>query len=212
MSNDAQSYEGEGLSVRFDAELCIHSRRCVLDLPNVFRANVEGPWIQPNEADAEELAAVIRQCPSGALSFEPKKGLPPEKEPQKNVIAVQENGPLSVRAQIQMNGQSHRPRAVLCRCGASANKPYCDGSHTKIGFRATGEPDSADPVGTLTGQGPLELSVVKDGPLIVNGPLEIICGSGRTIQRTERVFLCRCGGSGRKPFCDGTHSKIGFTG
>ncbi|MCH8843060.1 MAG: CDGSH iron-sulfur domain-containing protein, partial [SAR324 cluster bacterium] len=40
----------------------------------------------------------------------------------------------------------------------------------------------------------------------------IICGSGRTIQRTERAFLCRCGGSGRKPFCDGTHSKIGFTG
>ena len=72
MSNDAQTYEGQRLSVRFDSKLCIHSRRCVLGLPNVFQADVEGPWIQPDQADAEELAALIGQCPSGALSFEPK--------------------------------------------------------------------------------------------------------------------------------------------
>jgi CDGSH-type Zn-finger protein len=51
---------------------------------------------------------------------------------------------------------------------------------------------------------------VTDGPLQATGNLEICSGTGRTVSRTENARLCRCGGSGNKPFCDGTHARIGF--
>ena len=59
---------------------------------------------------------------------------------------------------------------------------------------------------------PLSVVPTKNGPLEVNGSLEIVSGTGRTVLRTEQTWLCRCGGSSNKPFCDGTHAKIGFTG
>jgi CDGSH-type Zn-finger protein len=44
----------------------------------------------------------------------------------------------------------------------------------------------------------------------VTGSVEICAGTGRTIDRVTQTRLCRCGGSGTKPFCDGTHARIGF--
>ena len=58
--------------------------------------------------------------------------------------------------------------------------------------------------------GPLEIQPTTDGPLQVRGNMEIISGTGRVVARLESARLCRCGGSGAKPFCDGTHEKIGF--
>jgi CDGSH-type Zn-finger protein len=102
-------------------------------------------------------------------------------------------------------------RATLCRCGQSNNKPYCDGSHVGAGFVSTGEPPTA--VSAVLGKrdGVLSITPYKDGPLGVAGPVEILSGTGRTIDRVERTALCRCGHSGRKPFCDGSHSRVGFT-
>jgi 3-phenylpropionate/trans-cinnamate dioxygenase ferredoxin subunit len=54
------------------------------------------------------------------------------------------------------------------------------------------------------------IEVVRNGPLIVNGPVELKDADGKLYPVKERVALCRCGGSTTKPFCDGTHSKIGF--
>ncbi|MBP7289524.1 MAG: CDGSH iron-sulfur domain-containing protein [Nannocystaceae bacterium] len=51
---------------------------------------------------------------------------------------------------------------------------------------------------------------MPDGPLEIAGPVEICAGTGRTIARVESARLCRCGGSANKPFCDGTHARIGF--
>jgi CDGSH-type Zn-finger protein len=45
----------------------------------------------------------------------------------------------------------------------------------------------------------------------VKGNLEVVTGTGRTVERVTECWLCRCGGSGSKPFCDGTHRRIGFT-
>jgi 3-phenylpropionate/trans-cinnamate dioxygenase ferredoxin subunit len=50
----------------------------------------------------------------------------------------------------------------------------------------------------------------RNGPYIVKGPVELTDASGRVYPVKETVALCRCGGSTTKPFCDGTHSKIGF--
>ena len=53
-----------------------------------------------------------------------------------NIIKMHENGPLDLHADTLMPDGSHRLRTVLCRCGHSQNKPYCDGSHVKAGFRS----------------------------------------------------------------------------
>ena len=101
-------------------------------------------------------------------------------------------------------------QAYLCRCGQSQNKPFCDGSHNAAGFSASGEPttrpsEPLDPRG-----GTLKIDPTPNGPLAVGGPLEICSGTGRTIDRVTETYLCRCGGSSNKPYCDGTHAKIGF--
>jgi CDGSH-type Zn-finger protein len=54
------------------------------------------------------------------------------------------------------------------------------------------------------------IEIVRNGPLIVNGPVELKDADGKLYPAKERIALCRCGGSTTKPFCDGTHSKIGF--
>jgi CDGSH-type Zn-finger protein len=110
-----------------------------------------------------------------------------------------------------LNGVPAGYRATLCRCGASKNKPFCDGSHHDIGFNATGEP----PTGTSTDalpvrDGPLHIDPQTNGPLKVSGNLEITSGTGRMVARITGAFLCRCGHSQNKPFCDGSHATVGF--
>ena len=70
MSSEIQHYQGSTIVVRFDGAKCIHSRHCVLDQPQVFRANVPGPWIFPDSASAEAVAQVAHACPSGAITYE----------------------------------------------------------------------------------------------------------------------------------------------
>ncbi len=96
-------------------------------------------------------------------------------------------------------------------CGASKNKPDCDASHTAAGFKATGEPDALESK-VLDGRGgELKVTPAKNGPLLFEGNLEICSGTGKTINRVTKTALCRCGQSSKKPYCDGTHNKIGFT-
>ena len=96
------------------------------------------------------------------------------------------------------------------RCGDSKNKPYCDGTHVEAGFTATGEPESKE-LGTLEERGgALDIKPAPDGPLLVSGPLEITTGTGRAIDRTTNTALCRCGASENRPYCDGSHVKVGF--
>jgi len=184
----------------------------VLGLPDVFRANTEGPWIQPDNASAEMLAAVARDCPSGAITYERIEGAEQETPPPVNLIRILENGPLAVHADLKINEGKSVFRATICRCGASRNKPFCDVSHKDINFTATGEPKTVDSEPLEKRDGTLNLSALKDGPLIATGNQEICTGTGRTVTRTQKAALCRCGGSENKPFCDGSHQEIGFKG
>ena len=88
----------------------------------------------------------------------------------------------------------------------------CDGSHTKAGFAATGEPASKDSVALEARNGPIKVTPQPNGSLKVEGNLEIVSGTGRTVDRVTKVFLCRCGHSRNKPFCDGSHKTAGFVG
>ncbi len=54
------------------------------------------------------------------------------------------------------------------------------------------------------------IDIIKNGPFIVNGTVELKDTEGNAYPAKQRLALCRCGASTKKPFCDGTHSKIGF--
>ena len=131
-------YEGDGVTVLWKPHLCYHSEKCVKGLPNVFKPK-EKRWIQTEHATADELIAQIKQCPSGALGY---KTADMENENQNQgatSVTVLENGPLICDGPIKITNPdgstSEMDKAALCRCGASANKPFCDGSHNKIEFK-----------------------------------------------------------------------------
>jgi CDGSH-type Zn-finger protein len=98
----------------------------------------------------------------------------------------------------------------LRRVGASARKPYCDGSHSAAGFVASGEAGVKESKALAQRDGPLAVEPTKDGPLHVVGSIEVVTGTGKTIGRTAECWLCRCGHSRNKPYCDGSHKAAGF--
>jgi CDGSH-type Zn-finger protein/uncharacterized Fe-S cluster protein YjdI len=198
------------VTIKFETKRCIHARFCMLWQPQVYKANVEGPWIDPAADSVEAVVAVAHNCPSGAIRYERHDGKPDEQAPPVNVVYLRENGPLAVRAEIVIDGKPIGYRATLCRCGASKNKPFWDNAHTKIGFTATGEPKTVDATPLAARDGPIEITSKRNGPLLVRGNLEICCGTGRIIKRTTTDALCRCGHSQNKPFCDGSHRSAGF--
>ncbi len=207
------SIEGEHLTLIYEGKKCIHSRFCVTGAPQVFLANVVGPWIHPDAIEVAKLVEIAHACPSGAIRYRRKDGAPDETAPPVNLISIRENGPYSVRADLVLDGDSASAgfRATLCRCGASKAKPFCDGSHHEIEFTATGEPATTTDTDMLAVRdGELAIDPLTDGPLRVRGNLEITSGTGRVVARVQQAKLCRCGGSSTKPFCDGTHQRIGF--
>src|SRR5271170_4431584 len=202
--------EGKSLTLVYEGKKCIHSRFCVTWGPKVFLANVQGPWIQPNAMDVEGLVEIAHACPSGAIRYRRKDGGKEETVPEVNLLAVREGGPYAVRADIRLNGITGSYRMTLCRCGASKNKPFCDGSHHEVKFSATGEPPTGVADALPVRDGPLTVDPQLDGPLKIGGNLEITSGTGRVVARVTQTYLCRCGASGNKPFCDGSHARIGF--
>jgi CDGSH-type Zn-finger protein/uncharacterized Fe-S cluster protein YjdI len=197
------------ITLRFDGRRCIHSRHCVLEAPTVFLANTPGTWIHPESTTVEHCVRVAHSCPSGAITYERHDGGPQEAAPSVNVVRVRENGPYAVHAETDLPAGVEF-RATLCRCGQSQRKPYCDGSHVTNGFTATGEPvtHASEPLAERGGL--LSVKPTPDGPLQLSGNVEICAGTGRTILRTQSARLCRCGGSESKPFCDGSHARVGF--
>jgi CDGSH-type Zn-finger protein/uncharacterized Fe-S cluster protein YjdI len=210
VSNGVETAEGHALTLMFEAKRCIHARFCVTGAPTVFLANVKGPWLHPDTLDVERLAAIAQECPSGAIRYRRKDGRPDEVAPPVNLAALREGGPYAFRGELKINGEPAGFRATLCRCGASKNKPFCDGSHHEVGFAATGEPPSGVTDMLPVRDGALAIDPHVDGPLKVRGNLEITSGTGRVVARVVSAALCRCGGSGSKPFCDGSHARIGF--
>jgi hypothetical protein len=90
-------------------------------------------------AGGDPIAATIETCPTGALHYRRLDGGPQEEPQPGATVEPRPNGPLFVRGLVRIvdeGGQLIREdtRLALCRCGASENKPFCDGSHRRIGF------------------------------------------------------------------------------
>ncbi len=208
-------YTGGDMDVTYDGERCIHVAECLRRLHTVFDTN-RRPWVLPDAGAADDVAATILTCPSGALHYERKDGGKPKLIPEHNSIRPMRNGPLYLRGDFTIvNGTGELviqdTRASLCRCGASSNKPFCDNSHRKNGFEALStiaEPQTN--FSTLDG-GELWIETTTNGPLHITGNFTVLNSKGEPIyQGTDETF-CRCGSSGNKPFCDDTHEKIGFS-
>jgi CDGSH-type Zn-finger protein/uncharacterized Fe-S cluster protein YjdI len=216
VDEDIHEYIGENVRVTFDAKRCIHARECVRGLPAVFDPQ-RRPWVDPDRADVDDLAAVIERCPTGALHYERTDDGPAESVPATNAVEVSTDGPLYLRGDVEVRTPGgdvvlEDTRVALCRCGQSANKPLCDGTHRDAGFEAAGtvsDPDSAS--GTDDAGGRLRVTPTRDGPLELAGAYELRGDADDSSVSETGGWLCRCGGSENKPFCDGTHSAIGFT-
>jgi uncharacterized Fe-S cluster protein YjdI len=146
----AKEYRTGDVVVSFDGDVCIHSEECVRGLPKVFDPQAR-PWIRPENASPEDLEAAIARCPSSALQFrrmQPSGGPPPSASPSSPLAApsgvkvvVKPNGPYLIQGQVQVcdvAGTVIKEGQVfaLCRCGNSASKPFCDGSHGRLGWRS----------------------------------------------------------------------------
>jgi len=138
---------------------------------------------------------------------------------EKPTINIARNGPLLVKGLKHLKDADGNPIPMekdvmaLCRCGASENKPFCDGTHKEIGFTgdvAPGSETTADGEGTADGAE--EISFFEDGPLHIQGGVKLKNPDGGAPEDSNEYFLCRCGASKNKPFCDGTHKEIGFKG
>jgi CDGSH-type Zn-finger protein len=130
---------------------------------------------------------------------------------QKNLLIVQIDGPNLVTGSVQVvtaTGVRSLRTAMLCRCGQSLDKPFCDGAHVKCGFRDPARlPARIDSLSV--GSGPLTIRPIANGPNRCEGPL-VIRGADERSASANLTFLCRCGHSRSKPYCDGTHTRIGF--
>jgi CDGSH-type Zn-finger protein/uncharacterized Fe-S cluster protein YjdI len=212
MSDDkVLKYEGKKLDVFWDGGLCIHVAECGRAEGPLFEGGRK-PWCEPDFVDNDSAKAVCERCPSGALTYRDKEGGAEEVGDLQNTVVVQSRGPLFVRGQLRvMSGGegAATTRAALCRCGHSNNKPYCDNAHEGSGFSDHGAVGTAgDPDAELGGE--LEIKPAKNGPLLFAGNFAVKSSSGRVAFTGKKGALCRCGQSSNKPFCDGTHSKVGF--
>ena len=203
--------QGREVTVTFDGSKCVHSRNCVLGNPQVFVPNVKGDWIFPDAAPVEAVLRLGFNCPSGAIRVARNDGgAGSEVAPVVNTLRLRENGPLALEAPILVRGAPAGVRATLCRCGASKTKPYCDGSHSEAGFTASGEPAVKESTALEARDGAVDVQPQPNGPLKLVGNLEIVSGTGRTVNRVTQTWLCRCGQSKNKPYCDGSHKAAGF--
>jgi CDGSH-type Zn-finger protein/uncharacterized Fe-S cluster protein YjdI len=205
-------YAGE-VDITYNLKRCIHAEYCVTRLSEVFD-KTRRPWINADGAPIDQVTTVIEMCPSGALHYERKDGVT-EAAPDRNVVRVRHNGPLEIHGDLSIHGTTvaleRETRVALCRCGASSNKPFCDNSHKTISFQAA-EHDRTPQPATSPGRGQLTITVLPNASLELSGELEIVNEGGEILFAGDSVWLCRCGGSSNKPFCDATHKRNGFMG
>ncbi len=206
-------YPGNTVDVEWDSRLCIHIGECGRAKGDLFVGGRK-PWCVPDLVSQEEVIDVIKRCPTGALTYHCKDSNVTELPDGQNTITLTYNGPYFVRGHLHIEGAAkNQPglafRAALCRCGQSKNKPFCDNSHEDVDFKDYGAVGEAGEPLAVHG-GPVHINPAKNGPLVVTGNFTIKSSSGRNAWTGTKTVLCRCGASKNKPFCDGSHAKIGF--
>lgn len=139
MKDITKKYTNGEVTIVWKPNMCIHSTICFNGLGNVFDPQ-KRPWITPEEGTTEQIIDQVKKCPSGALSYYMNSEEGDEmKVVAETIVETMPNGPLMVYGNVTIkdpNGNLTKKNNVtaFCRCGGSSNKPFCDGSHKKIGF------------------------------------------------------------------------------
>jgi CDGSH-type Zn-finger protein len=138
--NYFKDYPGaKGLTIHDNRAVCSHISTCIQRSPEVFDT-WRRPWVHPDDASIEETIRTIELCPSGSLKYT-LRGVPQVQPDRAPTITLEHNGAYQVTGSPELTGSQvpYEPpepeHFTLCRCGQSANKPYCDGRHKMWGFR-----------------------------------------------------------------------------
>ena len=139
-SDVAREYMDDRITVYWSPQYCIHTAYCLNAEPDVFDPR-RRPWVKLDAADADAIAEAVTRCPTGALSFQRHDGGAQEEVPEDVTVSPWPNGPLFLRGRVRIKDAQgvavrEATRVALCRCGASENKPFCDGTRRVNGFRA----------------------------------------------------------------------------
>jgi CDGSH-type Zn-finger protein/uncharacterized Fe-S cluster protein YjdI len=208
-------YKGKNITVLYDVQRCIHAKECVHGAPEVFNPNAK-PWVDPDKAEAKAIAALIKRCPTGALHCQTADSSLTERADPSNTLTIVPKGPLYLRGSFVVVSDDEKEllsdtRAALCRCGGSKNKPFCDNSHFALAFADPGiAAPGVDARKEMATSGKLRVVPTANGPLHVQGQVTIRNAANQVIFEGTETWLCRCGASASKPFCDGSHERIGF--
>ena len=149
MDPNDRKYSNKEITVHWKPAKCIHATTCYRELNEVFNLR-ERPWVNMDGASTEKIIDIVRRCPTDALTYEWKEeGKVSDKAPESGLteadklkeaknhpaeIRIMKNGPYVVEGDFTMigsNGQELRQMLMtsFCRCGASEEMPFCDGSH-----------------------------------------------------------------------------------
>lgn len=142
MKEIIKRYTNGDITIVWQPSKCIHSTICFRGLPGVFDPRGR-PWITAEGVASEAIIEQVRKCPSGALSIADiaaKQKPIMDNETINTLVEVNANGPLCVHGTLSVkdslgNLVEKLNKTFFCRCGASSNKPYCDGTHKKNGFQ-----------------------------------------------------------------------------
>jgi uncharacterized Fe-S cluster protein YjdI len=134
-----KEYSNGDVTVVWKPEICIHSGICAKGLPKVFQPK-ERPWIKIDAASTQAIVDQVKACPSGALSYYMNDEADKSSEILETKVEVMSNGPLLVYGTLKVTHKDgsqevKNKTTAFCRCGASNNKPYCDGTHVKNNFK-----------------------------------------------------------------------------
>lgn len=137
------TYEGQEVTIHYNRLLCSHAAECGRRQKAAFDSSRK-PWIVPDNAPKQGILEVVKACPSGALRFSLPGEAPQHAHPETKGITVEQDGPYRVSgvplAASRLAKGASPDKYVLCRCGASKNKPYCDGTHVDIGWTSSATP------------------------------------------------------------------------
>ena len=212
MKDGLHVYRSPAIEVSWSKPRCTHVAECVRGLPAVFEPG-RVPWIEPENATADRVAEVVRRCPTGALHYQRHDGGAAEAVPAVNTVVPDPDGPLYLAGDIEVVAEDGTPllrdtRVALCRCGATKNRPFCDGSHWSAGFEDAGRVgEGGAPARDGAPAGPLEVAGGAGGPLYLEGRFVLRSAGGDVSRELGAAELCRCGASRNKPFCDGSHTE-----
>jgi uncharacterized Fe-S cluster protein YjdI len=146
MDKTDKKYTNGEITVFWQPQKCIHATTCYRELIEVFNPR-KRPWVNMDGAPTDDIIRVVKLCPTQALSYRYNKDIDAEKQADKDSVSqgidaearVMEDGPLVIKGSFVLfdtDGKEmrHFKMSSLCRCGASNDLPYCDGTHRKIGY------------------------------------------------------------------------------